>query len=104
MANPFVHVERNTPDPKKAKEFYSKLFQGQLEDITNPAVPDGTGTMIKVGEGTGGGFMQQIPSRPAGRLAQVGVDDVRPRRKSGIARRRGHEGRHGSDGHGLARG
>ena len=28
---PFVDVELNTPDPKKAKEIYSKLFQWQLE-------------------------------------------------------------------------
>jgi len=27
VANPFVHVELNTPDPQKAKTFYSKLFQ-----------------------------------------------------------------------------
>jgi predicted enzyme related to lactoylglutathione lyase len=33
MANPFVHVELNTPDPDKAKAFYSKLFQWQLEDM-----------------------------------------------------------------------
>ncbi len=26
MGNPFVHVELNTPDPQKAKAFYSKLF------------------------------------------------------------------------------
>jgi predicted enzyme related to lactoylglutathione lyase len=42
VANPFVHVELNTPDPKKAKEFYSKLFQLQLEDVPNHAVPNGT--------------------------------------------------------------
>jgi len=77
MANPFVHVELNTPDPKKAKEFYSKLFQWQLEDIPNPAVPDGAYTMIKVGEGTGGGLMKQIPGGPLGWLAYVGVDDIR---------------------------
>ena len=37
VANPFVHVELNTPDPEKAKVFYSKLFQWQLEDVPNPA-------------------------------------------------------------------
>ena len=58
MANPFVHVELNTPDPDKTKAFYSKLFQWQLEDIPNPAVPTGPYTIIKVGEGTGGGIMK----------------------------------------------
>jgi len=27
VANPFVHVELNTPNPERAKAFYSKLFQ-----------------------------------------------------------------------------
>jgi predicted enzyme related to lactoylglutathione lyase len=33
MINPFVHVELNSPDPEKAKAFYAKLFQWQLEDM-----------------------------------------------------------------------
>jgi uncharacterized protein len=76
MANPFVHVELNTPDPDKAKEFYSKLFQWQLEDVPNSAVPNGSYTMIKVGEGTGGGILKQIPRGPSGWLAYVEVDDI----------------------------
>ncbi len=76
MANPFVHVELNTPDPQKAKAFYSKLFQWQLEDMPNPAVPDGSYTLIKVGEGTGGGIMKQVPGGPLGWLAYVLVDDI----------------------------
>lgn len=59
MANAFVHVELNTPDPDKAKEFYSKLFQWQLEDMPNPGVPNGVYTIIKVGGATGGGIMKQ---------------------------------------------
>jgi uncharacterized protein len=81
MANPFVHAERNAPDPKKAKECYSRLFQWQLEDMPNLAVPDGTYTMIKVGEGTGGGLMKQIAGGPLGWLAYVGVDDIRAETK-----------------------
>ena len=103
VANPFVHVELNTPDPKKAKEFYSKLFQWQLEDVPNPAVPGGAYTMIKVGEGTGGGIMKQIPGGPAGWLSYVGVDDIRAATKK--AESLGAEvmkERHRSAGHGLA--
>jgi predicted enzyme related to lactoylglutathione lyase len=74
MANPFVHVELNTPDPDKAKEFYSKLFQWQLEDM--PGSSDGVYTLVKVGEGTGGGIMKQIPHGPSGWLAYVAVDDI----------------------------
>jgi len=77
MANPFVHVELNTPDPAKAKTFYSKLFQWELEDMPNPAVPKSTYTMVKVGDGTGGGIMRQVPAGPSGWLAYVLVDDIR---------------------------
>lgn len=76
MANPFVHVELNTKDPEKAKAFYSKLFQWDLEDVPNPAVPSGTYTIIKVGTGTGGGIMKQVPGGPTGWLAYVAVDDI----------------------------
>jgi uncharacterized protein len=71
VANSFVHVELNTADPAKAKTFYSKLFQWQLEDVPNPAVPDSSYTMIKVGTGTGGGIMKQVPGGPSGWLAYV---------------------------------
>jgi len=76
VGNPFVHVELNTPDPKKAKEFYSKLFQWQLDDVENIEVPGGVYTTIKVGEGTGGGMMKQVPNGPSGWLAYVLVDDI----------------------------
>jgi predicted enzyme related to lactoylglutathione lyase len=77
MANPFIHVELNTPEPEKAKGFYSKLFQWQLEDLPNPTAPDNSYTLIKVGEGTGGGIMKQVPGGPAGWLTYVQVDDIR---------------------------
>jgi len=54
MANPFVHVELNTTDVPKAKAFYEKLFDWKLEDLP---MPNGSYTMIHVGEGTGGGIM-----------------------------------------------
>lgn len=76
MPNPFVHVELNTPDPEKAKSFYSQLFQWTLADLPNPAVPGGSYTMIEVGAGTGGGIMKQIPGGPSGWLAYVEVDDI----------------------------
>ena len=72
MANPFVHVELNTTDLGKAKEFYGKLFDWTLEDV-----PDMGYTMIKVGEGTGGGMMKHpVPGAPSAWLAYVGVDDI----------------------------
>src|SRR5437867_5595976 len=76
MANPFVHVELNTPGPEKAKAFYSKLFDWQLEDVPDAAVSTGSYTMVKVGAGTGGGIMKQVPGGPSGWLAYVQVDDI----------------------------
>ena len=75
MANPFVHVELYTPNLGKAKDFYATLFGWQLEDVPMP--DGGTYTMIKVGEGTGGGMMKAPdPSIPPHWMAYVGVDDI----------------------------
>jgi uncharacterized protein len=76
MPNPFVHVELNTTDVAKAREFYGKLFEWKLEDV--PMDKGGPYTMINVGEGTGGGLMKQPrPGAPSSWLAYVLVDDVR---------------------------
>ena len=74
MANPFVHVELNTNDVAKAKGFYSKLFDWKMEDAK---MDWGTYTLISVGEGTGGGLMQNpIPNAPSFWLSYVLVDDI----------------------------
>lgn len=75
MAHPFVHVELNTTDLSKAKTFYGKLFDWELEDV--PMGPGATYTMIKPGEGTGGGMVTHpMPGTPSMWLAYVLVDDV----------------------------
>lgn len=75
MANPFVHVELNTTDLNKAKDFYGKLFAWKLEDAP---MPEGTYTMIDVGGGTGGGMMKHpVPGAPSAWLAYVLVDDIK---------------------------
>ena len=74
MSNPFCHVELNTNDVKKAKDFYGKLFDWKLEDMDSPG---GGYTMIAVGEGTGGGMMKNpIPGTPSFWLSYVLVDDI----------------------------
>jgi len=76
MANPFVHIELQTKDLAKAKEFYSRLFDWKLEDIPAPS-GDMPYTMINVGEGTGGGmFANSDPNVPPHWLAYVGVEDI----------------------------
>ena len=76
MANPFVHVELSSTDVGAAKTFYGKLFDWNLEDVAMG--PDATYTMIKVGDGTGGGMMKQmIPGAPSFWLSYVLVDDIK---------------------------
>lgn len=70
MANPFVHVELQTHDLAKAKEFYRQLFDWKLEPV-----PQMDYTMIQVGEGTGGG-MWESKEMKSHWLAYVVVDDV----------------------------
>ena len=75
MANPFVHVELNTVDVDRAKLFYGELFDWKLEDMP---LPGGAYTMIKVGDGTGGGLMKHtVPGAPSTWMAYVLVDDVK---------------------------
>jgi hypothetical protein len=75
MANPFVHVELTTPDTGKAKAFYGDLFDWKLEDME--MAPGAYYTMIRVGEGTGGGMMKTpSPGVPTAWLPYVLVDDV----------------------------
>jgi len=75
MGNPFVHVELATTDLDKAKSFYQSLFDWQLDEMDM-----GGGhsyTLIRVGEGTGGGMMKHpMPDAPSAWLAYVGVDDI----------------------------
>lgn len=76
MGNPFVHIELQTGDLGKAKEFYSKLFDWKLEDMPAPGGGEPY-TMINVGDGTGGGmFANTDPKVPPHWLAYVGVEDI----------------------------
>jgi predicted enzyme related to lactoylglutathione lyase len=75
MANPFVHIELNTTDPKQAKEFYGELLKWDLQD--RDMGPMGTYTMINVGEGTGGGIMKHpMPGAPSLWIPYILVDDL----------------------------
>jgi predicted enzyme related to lactoylglutathione lyase len=74
VANPFIHVELNSSDPVKARAFYGSLFDWKLEDMP---MPDGTYTMIDVGDGTGGGIMKHpMAGAPSVWIPYVTVDDV----------------------------
>jgi|EndMetStandDraft_3_1072993.scaffolds.fasta_scaffold55189_5 predicted enzyme related to lactoylglutathione lyase len=74
MGNQFVHVELMATDVGKAKSFYGELFDWNLEDMN---MGDMTYTIIKVGEGTGGGLMKNpIPNAPSMWVAYVDVNDL----------------------------
>jgi uncharacterized protein len=74
MANPFVHLELNTPDLPKAKEFYTALFGWQFQDMDMGA-PAGIYSTFKPETGPGGGVMT-MPGGNQGWLAYVGVEDI----------------------------
>jgi uncharacterized protein len=74
MGNPFVHCELMSTDVGRAKEFFGKLFDWQLDDMP---VHDMTYTMIRVGDGTGGGIMKHpMPGASSVWLAYVLVDNI----------------------------
>jgi uncharacterized protein len=75
MGNPFVHAELMTTDVGRAKSFFGQLFDWRLEDMPTG---DMDYTIIKVGEGTGGGLMKNpMPSAPSMWVPYVLVDDVK---------------------------
>ena len=74
MGNPFVHIELASTDVKKAKSFYGSLFGWKLDDVDMGKM---TYTMIRVGEGTGGGMMQHpMAGQPSVWVPYVLVPDV----------------------------
>ncbi|MCX6952681.1 MAG: VOC family protein [Verrucomicrobia bacterium] len=76
MANPFVHVELATTSVPKAKAFYAKLFAWKMVDLPMPT-PAGKYTAIQVGDGTGGGMMQQMmPGAGSAWMPYVFVKDI----------------------------
>jgi predicted enzyme related to lactoylglutathione lyase len=75
MSNGFVHVELNTDDVGKAKQFYKKIFNWKLEDVKMG--PGMTYTMVKPADGTGGGMQAKpMPNAPTMWLPYVLVDSV----------------------------
>ncbi len=80
MSNPFIHAELNTTDLKKAKAFYSQMFDWKFDEI--PGADGMKYTTIEVGEiagghGTGGGMLdQKMPGAPSAWMPYVLVDDI----------------------------
>lgn len=73
MANPFVHMELNTPDLAAAKEFYGQLFGWTFQDAE--VGPGMIYSLFRPDNGPGGGMMS-MPGVPHNWLSYVGVDDI----------------------------
>lgn len=75
MSQPFVHLELNTPDLAKAKDFYGKLCGWTYNDTP---MPDGNGvySLFKADNGPGGG-MFTMPGAPTAWLPYIGVDNLK---------------------------
>ena len=74
MANPFVHLELNTPDLEKAKSFYKEMFQWSFTD--NDMGSGMIYSTFKPDDGPGGGMMS-MPQAPTQWLPYIGVDDIK---------------------------
>ncbi|MDE1177490.1 MAG: VOC family protein [Edaphobacter sp.] len=76
MANPFVHMELNTPDQAKAKSFYGDLFGWTFEEMDMG--PAGTYSTFKPDNGPGGGIFS-IPDAPTAKawLPYIGVENLK---------------------------
>ena len=73
MSNPFVHLELNTPDLDKAKEFYGQMFGWTFSDMNTPA---GIYSTFQPDKAPGGG-LTSMADAPKGWSAYVGVDDIK---------------------------
>jgi predicted enzyme related to lactoylglutathione lyase len=73
MANPFVHLELNTPELGKAKAFYGEMFGWQFQDMDMG--PGGTYSTFKPSDGPGGGMMT-VPGGNNGWLPYIGVEEI----------------------------
>lgn len=73
MANSFDHLELNTGDEKKAKEFYKKIFKWKFEAMKGMPY-----TMIDTGsKNSGAGMQLKMKDAPTQWLPYVQVDDVK---------------------------
>ncbi len=62
MANPFVHLELNTPDLIAAKKFYGSLFGWTFQDTDMG--PAGVYSTFKPDTGPGGGMTSMPGGNP----------------------------------------
>jgi len=74
MSQPFVHLELNTPDLAKAKDFYGKLCGWTYDD--KDMGPGGTYSLFAPASGPAGG-MFTMPGAPTAWLPYIGVENLK---------------------------
>jgi predicted enzyme related to lactoylglutathione lyase len=72
MANPFTYSELHSKDLKRARAFYSELFEWKLAPVP---VPGREYSMVDAGEATQGGVTEELFEGVTGWLTYVRVDD-----------------------------
>ncbi|MFL5250732.1 MAG: VOC family protein [Myxococcales bacterium] len=72
MANPFTYSELHSKDVKRARAFYSELFDWKLAPVP---VPEREYLMVEAGEGTQGGITEAAFEGVSGWITYVAVDD-----------------------------
>jgi predicted enzyme related to lactoylglutathione lyase len=72
MANPFTYSELHSKDEKKARAFYSSLFDWKLEPFD---VPGRQYHMVDAREGHPGAITEELFEGVSGWLTYVQVDD-----------------------------
>jgi uncharacterized protein len=72
----FVHMELSTTDPKRAVDFYKKLFGWKFDEMKMP--DGGLYTGFRADGGPGGGIQAvQMPGQPSAWLPYVSVKSVK---------------------------
>lgn len=74
MANPFVHLELNTPDLPRAKQFYGALCGWEFQDMQMGS-PDAVYSTFGTDTGPGGGVTSMGGGKPAW-LPYIGVEEI----------------------------
>jgi uncharacterized protein len=72
MANPFTYSELHSKDVKRARAFYSELFDWKLAPVP---VPGREYLMVEAGEDSQGGLTEEVFEGVSGWLTYVAVDD-----------------------------
>ncbi len=71
----FVHLELTTDEPNSAREFYSKLFSWDFEEIDMGEA--GSYFMVRPTDGPEGGITgKQMPEQPTAWMPYVQVEDI----------------------------